>query len=165
MVERRLVGPYGQRPTLTDGASPSKSVASSHESRAGSARDRTGRRERKGERGARDNGEKRKQYTTRCLPLPKRKHNTRNNSNQHSNRSNPYSRSGSSSSAFAVTDTDTTVMVDNVTVYDTYHRNVDVYDLETKSRFDNVYSCRHFLNDCIMRVSDASTSCRRRSMR
>ena len=56
----------------------------SHESRAGSARDRTGRRGRKGERGARDNGEKRKQHTTRCLPLPKRKHNTLNNSNQHS---------------------------------------------------------------------------------
>ena len=69
MVERRLVGPYGQRPTLTDGARPSKSVASSHESHAGSARDRTDRRGRKGEMGARDNGEKRKQHLARCLPL------------------------------------------------------------------------------------------------
>ena len=45
-------------PTPTDGARPSKSVASSHKSRAGSARDRTDRRRRKGETGARDNGEK-----------------------------------------------------------------------------------------------------------
>ena len=43
-----MVGPYGQRPTPTDGAGPSKSVASSHESRAGNARDRKGRRGRKG---------------------------------------------------------------------------------------------------------------------
>ena len=69
MVERRLVGPYGQRPTLTDGARPSKSVASSHESRAGNARDRKSRGGRKGEMGARDNGKKRKQHLTRCLPL------------------------------------------------------------------------------------------------
>ena len=40
MVAKRLVGPYGQRPTPADGARPSKSVASSHESRAGNARDR-----------------------------------------------------------------------------------------------------------------------------
>ena len=39
---KRMVGPYGQRTTPTDGARPSKSVASSHESRAGNARDRTG---------------------------------------------------------------------------------------------------------------------------
>ena len=41
MVAKRLVGPYGQRPTPTDGARPSKSVASSHESRAGHVRHRT----------------------------------------------------------------------------------------------------------------------------
>ena len=64
-----LVGPYGRRPTLTDGARSSKSVTSSHENRAGSARDRTDRRERKGEMGARDNGERRKQHLTRCLSL------------------------------------------------------------------------------------------------
>ena len=56
------MGPYGQRPTLTDGARPSKSVASSHESRAGNARDRKSRGERKGEMGVRDNGKKRKQH-------------------------------------------------------------------------------------------------------
>ena len=42
------MGPYGQRTAPADGVRPSKSVASSHESRAGNARDRTGRR--KGER-------------------------------------------------------------------------------------------------------------------
>ena len=89
MVERRLVGPYGQRPTLTDGARPSKSVASSHESRAGNARDRQSRRGRKGEMGAREHGERRKQDTARCLPLP--------------NSNNPGS-SGSSNSAPAVTE-------------------------------------------------------------
>ena len=90
MVERRLVGPKGQRPTLTDGARPSKSVASSHESRAGNARDRKSRGERKGEMGARDNGKKRKQHLTRCLPL--------------SHHNNPGSSGSSSSSAAAVTE-------------------------------------------------------------
>ena len=83
------MGPYGQRPTSADGARPSKSVASSHESRAGNARDRKGRRERKGEMGGREHGEKRKQHTARCLPLP--------------NSNNPGS-SGSSNSAPAVTE-------------------------------------------------------------
>ena len=85
---RRLVGPYGQRPTLTDGARPSKSVARSHESRAENARDRKGRRERKGEVGARDNGEKRKQHPTRCLPLSNHysKYNTHNNSSSGSSK-------------------------------------------------------------------------------
>ena len=58
-----------KRPTFTDSKRPSKSAASSHESRAGSPRDRTDRRGRKGEMGARDNGKKRKQHVTRCLPL------------------------------------------------------------------------------------------------
>ena len=89
MVEGRLVGPYGQRPTLTDGARPSKSVASSHESRAGNARDRKSRRGRKGEMGAREHVEKRKQDTARCLPLPN---------------SNNTGSSGSSNSALAVTE-------------------------------------------------------------
>ena len=53
------MGPYGQWPTPADGARPSESVASRHESRAGSARDRKGRRGRNGEQ---DNGEKRKQH-------------------------------------------------------------------------------------------------------
>ena len=79
MVERPLVGPYGQWPTPADGARPSKSVASSHESRAGNAGDRTGRRERTGEMGARDHGEKRKQYTARRLPFP----NSNNSNNTH----------------------------------------------------------------------------------
>ena len=83
MVAKRLVGPYGQRPTLADGARPSKSVASSHKGSARSARDRTGRRGRKGEMGARDNGEKRKQHTARCLPLPKQR-----KRNSHCNRCN-----------------------------------------------------------------------------
>ena len=85
MVERRLVGPYNQRLTLTDGARPSKSVTSSHESCAGSARVRTDRKGRKGEIGTRDNGEKRKQHLTRCLPL-----------SNHNSKYNTHSSSGSS---------------------------------------------------------------------
>ena len=86
-----MVGPYGQRPTLADGARPSKSVACSHEGSARSARDRTGRRGRKGEMGARDNGEngeKRKQHTARCLSF-----------SDHSNNSNDTSNSNNSSSS------------------------------------------------------------------
>ena len=79
--DRCLVGPYGQRPTLTDGARPSKSVASSHESGAGSARDRMGRRGRKGETGARENGEQRKQPFARCLPLTHCNHRSSRSSN------------------------------------------------------------------------------------
>ena len=98
MVAKRLVGPYGQRPTPADGARPSKSVASSHESSARSARNRTGRRGRKGEMGARDNGEKRKQHTARCLPFPKqRKCDSHCNKCHHSSSSN-CSSTGSSTS-------------------------------------------------------------------
>ena len=79
MVAQRMVGPCGQRPTLTD-ARPSKSVASSHESRAGSARHGKGRRGRKGETGARENRENRKQHLARRLPLShhNNKYNTHN---------------------------------------------------------------------------------------
>ena len=55
--------PHGQRTTLADGARPSKSVASSHKSRAGSARDKKGLRERKGEMG---DGKQRKQCKYTC---------------------------------------------------------------------------------------------------
>ena len=61
-----MVGPGQQRTTLADGAGPSKSVASSHESRAGSARDGKGLRGRKGEMGARED---RKQHLARHFPL------------------------------------------------------------------------------------------------
>ena len=59
-----------------------------------------GRRERKGEMGTRDNGEKRKQHTARCLPLPKqRKRNSHcNKCNNNSSSSNDRSSSGSGSS-------------------------------------------------------------------
>ena len=117
---------------------------------------------RKGSKGQRGE-EKATHYTLSSFSQTQAQHPQQQQSSQQPQQSNR--RSGSSSSALAVTDTDTTVMVDNVTVYDTYHRNVDVNDPETKSRFDNVYSCRHFLNDCIMRVSDTSTSCQRSSMR
>ena len=90
MVAKRLVGPYGQRPTPTGRTRPSKSVASSHESRAGNTRDRKGCRERKGGMG---DGKKRKQRKrlARRIPLSHCKH-----CNNCSNRS-------SSSSALAMT--------------------------------------------------------------
>ena len=87
MVEERLVDPCGRRTTHADGARPSTSVASSHEGRTGNARDRTDRRERKGEMGARDNGEKRKQHLARCLSL-----------SNHSNNSNDTFSTNNSSS-------------------------------------------------------------------
>ena len=66
MVAQRMVGPSQQRTTPADGARPSKSVASSHQGRAGSARDGKGPRERKGEMGARED---RKQHLARHFPL------------------------------------------------------------------------------------------------
>ena len=68
MVAKRLVDPHGQRTTLEDGARPSKSVASSHKSRARRARDKKGLRERKGEMG---DGKQRKQckHLESCLLL------------------------------------------------------------------------------------------------
>ena len=63
-IRCRIYSLYRQRPTPTDGARPSKSVASSHESRAGSARDRMGRRGRKGETGARE--KRREEKATLC---------------------------------------------------------------------------------------------------
>ena len=64
-----MVGPSQQRTTPADGARPSKSVASSHQGRAGSARNRKGRRRRKGETGARENRQNRKQHLAHRLPL------------------------------------------------------------------------------------------------
>ena len=59
-------------------------------------RDRTGRRERKGEMGTRDNGEKRKQHTARCFPLPEqRKRDSNCNKWNHSSSSNRSSTSSS----------------------------------------------------------------------
>ena len=87
----------GQRTALADGARPSTSVASSHESRAGSARDRTGRRERQGEMGARVNGEKRKQHAARRIPLPNRKHRKHNNCGRSSSSNGSCSRSDAAS--------------------------------------------------------------------
>ena len=106
MVAKRLVGPYGQRPTLADGARPSKSVASSHESRAGNARDRKGRRGRK--RGMGD-GKQRKQRKrlARLFPLSHCKHcNHRNNCSN-----------SSSNSALAMTHAASTGTVDNKTFF------------------------------------------------
>ena len=66
-----MMGPSQQRTTLADGARPSKSVASSHQSRAGSARDGKGRRGRKGEMGETGRVErKRKQHVAHRIPLP-----------------------------------------------------------------------------------------------
>ena len=61
MVAKCLVDPYGQWTSPSDGERPSKSVASSHESRAGNARDRKGRRERNGR-----NGRQKEEKATRC---------------------------------------------------------------------------------------------------
>ena len=91
------MGPYGQRIALADGARPSTSVASNHESRAGSARDRTGRRERNGEMGARVNGEKRKQHAARRIPLPNRKHRKHNHCGRSSSSNGSCSRSDAAS--------------------------------------------------------------------
>ena len=57
--------------TPTDGARPSKSVASSHESRAGNARDRKGRRGRKGGMG---DGKQRKQRKRLARRIPLSQH-------------------------------------------------------------------------------------------
>ena len=61
-----LVGPSQQWTSPTDGERPSKGVASSHKSRAGSARDGKGRRE--GKRGMGETGDrkKRKQHIAQC---------------------------------------------------------------------------------------------------
>ena len=55
--------------STTDHTRPSTSVTRSHEGRAGNARDRTDRKVRKGEMGARDNEKERKQHPAHCLPL------------------------------------------------------------------------------------------------
>ena len=105
MVAKRLVGPYGQRPTPTDGTRPSKSVASSHESHAGNVRDRKGCRGRKGGMG---DGKKRKQRKrlARHIPLSHCKHcNHRNNCSSSSNR------------ALAMTHAASTGTVDNKTFF------------------------------------------------
>ena len=93
------MGPYGQRPTPTDGARPSKSVASSHECRAGNARDKKGRRGRKGIIGDEKKRKQRKRLT-RCIPL------------SHCN-----SSSSSSNSALAMTHAASTGTVDNKTFF------------------------------------------------
>ena len=49
--------------------------------------------ERKGDMGARENGEKREQHTTRCLPLPYRKHSNFNHNSGSSSRDGRCSRS------------------------------------------------------------------------
>ena len=72
------------------------------------------------EMGARENQKRSKQHPTRCLPLPYCKRNKPNNND---------SGSSNHSCASAVTHTDTTEMVDNVTLYDTCHRNVDVINV------------------------------------
>ena len=58
-----LVGPYGRRPTPTDGTRPSKSVASSHESRAGKRARQEGLQGEKGRNGRR---EEKKATQTSC---------------------------------------------------------------------------------------------------
>ena len=109
------MGPCGQRPTPTDGAGPSKIVASSHESRAGNARDRKGRRGRNGGMG---DGKKRKQRKrlARRIPLSHCKH---------------CNNSSSSNRALAMTHAASTGVVDNETFYDIGHRNVDFVDSPT----------------------------------
>ena len=71
--------PMDNGPALADGARPSKSVESSHESRAGNARDRMG---------VSYNGEKRKQHIARRLSLRKRNNSSRDSSSSRRNRSN-----------------------------------------------------------------------------
>ena len=102
MVAKRLVGPYGQRPTLADGERPSKGVASSHKSRAGSARDGKGRRERKRGMGETGDRKKRKQHVAHCAAPA----NTSNNHSNHDRGSS--SRNGSSSRGDAASVTPTT---------------------------------------------------------
>ena len=60
MVAQRMVGPSQQWTTPADGARPSESMASSHQSRAGSARDR------KGRRGRERNGRREEKKATSC---------------------------------------------------------------------------------------------------
>ena len=102
MVAKRLVGPYGQRPTLADGERPSKGVASSHKSRAGSARDGKGRRERKRGMGETGDRKKRRQHVAHCAAPA----NTSNNHSNHERGSS--SRNGSSSRGDAASVTPTT---------------------------------------------------------
>ena len=81
-----------------------KSVASSHESSAGSARNRTGHRGREGEMGARDNGEigeKRKQHAARCLSFSNHCNNSHDTSNSN-NSSSSNDRSSKRRNASAV---------------------------------------------------------------
>ena len=115
MVAECFVGPSQQRASPADGERPSKSVARGRKDRAGSARHGKGRRVRKGETGARENREKRKQLFARRLPL--------SHCNHCSSRS-----SNCSDSALAMTHTASTGMVDNETFYDIGHRNVDFMD-------------------------------------
>ena len=66
-----MVDPHRQRTTLEDGARPSKSVASSHKSRAGSARNKKCLRGRKGEMGDGKQRKQRKQHVAhRIAPTP-----------------------------------------------------------------------------------------------
>ena len=66
MVAQRMVGPSQQRTTPADGARPLKSVASSHQGRAGSARDGKSRGERKKGVGEGRYRKKRKQHVAHC---------------------------------------------------------------------------------------------------
>ena len=76
-----MVDPHGKRTTLEDGARPSKSVASSHKSRAGNALDKKGLGGRKGEMG---DGKQRKQRLARRLQLSHCKHCNSNTSSSSS---------------------------------------------------------------------------------
>ena len=80
---------------------PSKGVASSHKSRAGSARDGKGRRERKRGMGETGDRKKRKQHVAHCAAPAT---NSSSTSNNHSNCSN-------SSSSRSSTDTSVTLQV------------------------------------------------------
>ena len=85
VVAQRMVGPSQQRTTPADGKRPSKSVASSHQGRAGSARHGKGCGGRKGETGARED---RKQHSTPRDPPSHRKHCNCNGRSSCSNCSN-----------------------------------------------------------------------------
>ena len=78
VVAQRMVGPSQQRTTPADGKRPSKSVASSHQGRAGSARHGKGRRGKKGETGARKD---RKQHLAHRFPLQPNNRSSSNCSN------------------------------------------------------------------------------------
>ena len=83
------MGPYGQRPTPAECEQPSKGVASSHKTRAGSARDGKGRREKKRGMGETGGRKKRKQHVAHCGALA-------NTSNNHCNKCNHSSSNCSS---------------------------------------------------------------------